>query len=348
MAYKRLSVIVPGYKTPSHWWKRCILSILNAIGENDEIICIDDGTPEGIPILYELEKKDRRIKIFLKENGGLSSARNMGISKAKGDFITFVDSDDEVCSNIFNECLSSLTSTGADIALYGVKVVWVKEQLSKDDIPPIEIEEQLTPANVKTLSDKCLLNYVCNKIYRRDFLQNNNLMFHLHGMPCEDIIFNLECILAHAKWVMVNQIGYIYYRTEGTLLSQYRPHNADGLYLCRKTWEKYVKTSKEAYKLFFKKVETCDSAIAWAQWDNSWRLNSPYSHFQRLRWLQKNMIELRKLRTGCKTTLLKISPVALMVYQIIYFLLRRYFYFNFIRRWHIKRLYPHVKKIKKG
>ena len=75
----RLSIIIPGYNTPKIWWERCLKSVLAACGQNDEIICVDDGSTDNSgKILEEYAKKDARIKIVTKTNGGLSSARNEG------------------------------------------------------------------------------------------------------------------------------------------------------------------------------------------------------------------------------------------------------------------------------
>lgn len=346
MITKSLSVIIPGYKTPAQWWERCVLSVLNAVREKDEIICVDDGTPNGTPILDELKKKDSRIKVIYKENGGLASARNIGLSNASGDFVTFVDSDDEVYSNIFRVCLEKIESLNADIALYGVKTIWVDEKLYKEDVPPAEILGELAPLDVKNLSDKCVMNYAWNKVYRRSFLDKNNLRFNLKGMPCEDIVFNLECIMDRARWVMIDQVGYVYYRTEGTLLSQYRPFNSVGLHLGAETWAKYVKTSKIAEELFGGRGMQGKGLIAWSEWDNLWRLNSPYSINKKLRWLQDNRQILLKSSSGIKAKILTFSPLVFVLYQSLYSFLRRYFYFKFIRQWHIKRMYPYAKVVK--
>ena len=89
-----VSVIVPVYNSTSYL-KRCVDAILSQTYENLEILLIDDGsTDDSFEICKEYEKKDLRVRAFHKENGGSSSARNVGIKEAKGDFICFCDSDD--------------------------------------------------------------------------------------------------------------------------------------------------------------------------------------------------------------------------------------------------------------
>ena len=94
-----ISVIVPVYKV-EEYLRRCIDSIINQTYKNLEIILVDDGSPDNCgKICDEYAKKDGRIKVIHKENGGLSDARNVGIEKSFGEYITFIDSDDYVESN---------------------------------------------------------------------------------------------------------------------------------------------------------------------------------------------------------------------------------------------------------
>ena len=103
-----ISVIVPVYKV-EEYLDKCVESIVDQTYRNLEIILVDDGSPDNCPKMCdEWAKKDKRIKVIHKENGGLSDARNAGIDIAKGEYITFIDSDDTVSidfieSNLFNK-----------------------------------------------------------------------------------------------------------------------------------------------------------------------------------------------------------------------------------------------------
>ena len=104
---KLVSVIVPVYNV-DRYLGRCIKSIMQQSYRNLEIILVDDGSPDNCPKKCdEYEKKDTRIKVIHKENGGLSDARNKGIDIAQGTYITFIDSDDFVKENylevLYNE-----------------------------------------------------------------------------------------------------------------------------------------------------------------------------------------------------------------------------------------------------
>ena len=112
-----VSIIVPIYKVEPYL-RRCLDSIVNQTYTNLEIILVDDGSPDGCPqICDEYAAKDKRIVVIHKENGGLSDARNAGLDICKGEYISFVDSDDWV-ANVYIEILSkSITESKADIAI---------------------------------------------------------------------------------------------------------------------------------------------------------------------------------------------------------------------------------------
>ena len=103
MVQPKISVIVPIYKVEPYL-RRCLDSIVNQTYRNLEIILVDDGSPDNCGnICDEYAQKDLRIEVIHKENGGLSSARNIAIDKANGDYLAFVDSDDWLDTDMF-EC----------------------------------------------------------------------------------------------------------------------------------------------------------------------------------------------------------------------------------------------------
>lgn len=103
-----ISVIVPVYKAESYL-HRCIDSILSQTFTDLEVLLIDDGSPDRSgEVCDEYAKKDQRIRVFHKENGGVSSARNTGLDHAKGEWITFVDSDDWISSNMYKDMVEAV------------------------------------------------------------------------------------------------------------------------------------------------------------------------------------------------------------------------------------------------
>ena len=117
-----LSVIIPVYNAEKYLCK-CIESLLSQTYTNLEIILVDDGSKDdSLSICREYEKADSRVKCFHKENGGLSSARNYGLDRATGEYITFVDSDDVISLDFFSSAVNTMAKTNADIA-YGLMTI---------------------------------------------------------------------------------------------------------------------------------------------------------------------------------------------------------------------------------
>ena len=201
---KRLSVIVPGYNTPETWWHRCVTSILDALGADDEVLCIDDGSSVPPKCLGALAAKDGRVRVLRHEkNLGLPSARNTGLDAAEGSFVSFVDSDDEVRPDAFRRSIKALEGNGADVAVYGVRSVYVDDGFEVHDVPEGKYYGELSPGDVGYLVKKRLFYYSCNKVFRKGFLDAHSLRFRPDGVPCEDAIFNVTLVVNGAKWVTV-------------------------------------------------------------------------------------------------------------------------------------------------
>lgn len=112
-----ISVIVPVYNVEKYS-ERCIESIINQTYKNLEIILVDDGSPDTCPMICdEYAKKDDRIVVIHKENGGLSDARNAGIEIAKGEYFAFIDSDDYISEEFLSKLYMSLKSNSAFMSI---------------------------------------------------------------------------------------------------------------------------------------------------------------------------------------------------------------------------------------
>ncbi len=120
---EKISVIVPIYKVEKYL-NNCIESLVNQEYKNIEIILVDDGSPDNCPrICDDWEKKDKRIIVIHKKNGGLSDARNCGIENAKGAYICFVDSDDYVEKRYLSELLKANKDNNTKISQCGIKYI---------------------------------------------------------------------------------------------------------------------------------------------------------------------------------------------------------------------------------
>lgn len=119
-----ISLVIPVYKV-EEYLERCINSVIAQTYQNLEIILVDDGSPDKCPrICDEYAKKDNRIRVIHKNNGGLSDARNAGIDAANGMYIGFVDSDDYIHPEMYERLWKQLNEENADIVICGIERVY--------------------------------------------------------------------------------------------------------------------------------------------------------------------------------------------------------------------------------
>ena len=114
-----LSVIIPAYNVEKYI-DHCLNTVTNQTYKNLEIIIVDDGSPDNSgKIIDDWSKKDCRIKVIHKENGGLGFARNSGLEIATGDYIAFIDSDDYIDLNMYETLINKAIETKSDIVYCG-------------------------------------------------------------------------------------------------------------------------------------------------------------------------------------------------------------------------------------
>lgn len=224
-----LSVVIPIYKT-EEFIKECVDSILAQASQSVEVILVDDGSPDNCPkICEEYAKSDSRVKVIHKENGGLSSARNAGMVVAKGKYITFVDSDDKVFSESIPKILTWIKSESEDICF--LKSVKLFPDGTQKDLGENIVRSQLKGQNregaVKYLSS--LSKYPGSawaKLFKREFLVNNDLHFPYDRRYSEDLGFIRDCILC-ANAFDVLEIPYYQYRQnrQGSITNSFSSKN---------------------------------------------------------------------------------------------------------------------------
>lgn len=201
-----LSVIIPIFNAET-FLDKCIKSICNQTYRNLEIILIDDGSTDNSYFICEkYSKRDNRIKVIHKVNGGVSSARNLGLNIAHGEYITFVDSDDWIDSNMFETLCYQIEN--ADFVVGGYTVV------NKKDNTEIKFKDELLsfPKEVCTNFDvlyiKNFFNSPFSKIYKRSILGNQK--FDTNVALGEDFLFNLEYLQKCQEVKTVSSVDYHY------------------------------------------------------------------------------------------------------------------------------------------
>ena len=172
MSQPLISVIVPIYKV-EEYLDRCVESLVNQTYKNLEIILVDDGSPDNCPKMCDdWAKKDSRIKVVHKKNGGLSDARNAGFEVATGDIISFIDSDDWIEPEMFETMLSQMEKDDSDIVSCGVN--WVEENGSV--IRTVTVSEDSVrdthTAMQELINDNRVKQHVWNKLYKYDMIKD--------------------------------------------------------------------------------------------------------------------------------------------------------------------------------
>lgn len=196
-----VSIIVPVYKA-ERWLYRCVDSILAQTMPDFELLLIDDGSPDKSgEICDEYAKQDSRIRVFYKENGGVSSARNLGLDNAQGEWISFIDADDWV----EKEYLARLTEKlDADMILGGVK--YTSGEIHKTDN---EFYDEAFIGNcICKYSGNSILKSPWGNLLRRRNINQNGLYFDLSVRYGEDTLFNKQYILGCKSVRVIAALNY--------------------------------------------------------------------------------------------------------------------------------------------
>lgn len=212
MEHSLISVIVPIYKVQDYL-DECIESIITQTYSNIEVILVDDGSPDRCPQMCdEWAKRDSRIRVVHKKNGGLSSARNAGIDVATGEYISFVDSDDFICKDTLQNLYERIKDDKSIGITSGLIYRYQDGCTSIFNNKWFRKTEKTIPASeflLETMSQKTSYT-VWNKLYRRDVIGNTRFR---EGRNNEDTLFmyDLGKNIAILNVCMVEIPHYVYY-----------------------------------------------------------------------------------------------------------------------------------------
>ncbi len=209
-----LSVIVPVYNA-ENTLHRCLDSILSSSYTLLDVICVNDGSSDrSEDILLERSDNDSRVKVYRQSNKGVSAARNLAITKAQGEYITFVDADDEVEPDYFEQLVNTAAAQRASCVISGWSVVNPDGSRSSHPTPQITYH-QLTPGELRQLPQG-----VCGHMYERSVLQNSGTLFPEFIRYGEDTAFHYAQFAFCASYALIQNAGYIVHRTPGSASSE--------------------------------------------------------------------------------------------------------------------------------
>ena len=217
---EKITVIVPVYNV-EHYLDKCLDSLINQTYKNLEIIVINDGSTDNSgTICQEYAQKDNRIVYIEKENGGQAEARNMGLDRVTGSYVSFVDSDDWVELDYVETLYKKITEYQADIAVGN----YCKFNESDSNFyfhisgnyfeklyDNVSIVDCLNDSN-RLLNSALIVAW--GKIYRKEII--SNFRFPV-GIVTEDTVFNLKILLASKSIVYINKVAYIYRVRSGSI-----------------------------------------------------------------------------------------------------------------------------------
>ena len=214
---EKLSVIIPVYNTEKYL-EKCINSILNQTYKNLEVILINDGSTDSSGIICEKMKgKDKRIILIHSENRGVSVARNIGISRATGKYISFVDSDDYISSDMYTDMIKNINDVSMPICGYNY-MDDIGNKIGEKNAYITECE--ILKKDFFLLCENFILNSPVNKIFHADIIKKYNIKFDNSLSLGEDLIFVLDYIKYIDKFIIINKHFYQYLVTNSYSLSQ--------------------------------------------------------------------------------------------------------------------------------
>lgn len=239
-----ISVIIPVYNT-APYLARCLDSVLNNTYRNLEVICVNDGsTDNSLKILRGYEQQDSRVIVIDKPNGGVSSARNMGLDRMTGDYMTFVDSDDYLHPQFFSLLYEALQSTGSDVAAADYRDVFDPEPVEMAELS--FSEKRCSRVGLSSACCSRLLSICCCCKLAACRLVGNT-RFKTDFSYGEDTLFFMELWENHpdTRFLIYSADLYFYYRPRMDSLSNgHRGSNI--VYLLGYLWEK-AKTNERIY-----------------------------------------------------------------------------------------------------
>ena len=247
-----ITIVVPVYKIKEEYLRKCLDSILNQSNPAWNAILVDDGSPDNSgEICDEYQSKDSRFKVIHQKNMGVSVARNAGIDTAVTEWVTFIDPDDWVESDLVDSIIPHLDTDKADILAFGYVREYENKRLFESLGDDGFVSEQkladirLAPLERLIINGKVVkysINAIWNKVYRRAFLNENSLRFEPEARKGQDRIFNLYALDKTTKVYYLNKHLYHYRNdNENSIVNRYNPNTVRNSKIAFSLMESWIK-----------------------------------------------------------------------------------------------------------
>ena len=232
----KISVIMPVYNS-KQFLRMAVDSVLNQTFKDFELILVDDGSKDGSgAVCDEYAQIDARVKVIHQENGGICSARNTGMKAAVGEYLAFIDNDDEYLPNLLEENYTLAKEHDADVVKYGYRV---EETFTGGFVDNRQqVAKQFTVITLESLAKHYIecrnsgaFNMIWNGLYKQAFLKEKKLVFNEQcKLGYEDWIFNSLLYSQISKMILNPSVEYVHYQREG--FSTSKKYNDNQLYAC--------------------------------------------------------------------------------------------------------------------
>lgn len=336
----KVSIIVPIYNVEKYLIK-CVDSLVNQTLKEIEIILVDDGSPDNCPkICDDYAKKDTRIKVIHKQNAGVSAARNTGIEVATADWLAFVDADDWVEEDMFEEAYKRTINNDVDMVLFNFYSNYEKSEIINKKIPQEDfitedknIIEQLKLSVLHPMFAPYHTQFACmaapwNKIFKASIIKENNIKFPLEVKGIfDDGLFNLYYYDYVKKIDFFNKPLYHYRRLSTSIVNKFKQNKLEVNQAIFHKIEEYVEqhNADELLKSAY------DSRVVMYLYIT---INTYFFNKDNPKSLKEKIVDLKETMNTepYKTAMKKVNPKYLTKVQKWYytFLKRRMFFMVFI------------------
>lgn len=218
---KLVSIIIPVYNV-EQYLGQCLDSLLHQTYQHIEIIAIDDGsTDSSLQLLYEYASKDNRIHVLTQSNSGPSAARNLGLSKCNGEYITFADSDDWAEATMIEKLVDAMEKDESDIAICGHWITYTHFKFKVCNAKHQILNQKQAVKMI--LEDKIIKNYAWGKMYRRSLLP---MLYFPINQIYEDVRSIYKVFLKATRFSLLGEPLYYYRMRQGSITYSLPANNA--------------------------------------------------------------------------------------------------------------------------
>ncbi|MBY0757836.1 MULTISPECIES: glycosyltransferase family 2 protein [Sellimonas] len=261
MSKIQVSVIMPVYNS-EEYLETAIKSVLDQKMEDMELLLVDDGSKDRSGEICDKYKEDKRVRVFHKENEGICATRNFAVDHAEGEYLVFIDNDDELAADVLEKNYALAKKYDADVVKYGCSI---EESFANGYVDKranvfkkFRVFDREHAAKYYAVAEKeRYFSYIWNGMYKKSFWTENHLKFDT-SIKCgfEDRVLNYEIFQIAGKQVLNPEIGYKYYQRFEH--STFKKFNRNMLYSC-------LLSAEAEYELFQHLKSNPDFHSDWIQ-----------------------------------------------------------------------------------